>query len=172
MDFEIRSEDAAEANDIFEVTQAAFAGAEHSSGTEGFVVNALRERAMLTVSLVGMVEGQLVGHIALSPVRLSDGTLGWYGLGPLSVLPRYQRVGIGRALVEEALKRLRDLGASGCVVLGDPFYYSRFGFRVREALVYPGVPSEYFQAMSFDGVFPSGEVAYDVAFEATDSTSL
>ena len=78
--------------------------------------------------------------------------------------PGAQKRGVGRLLVERALEELQKRGAVGCVVLGDPAYYARFGFRVWPSLSLPGIPPEYFQAMSFGLEVPTGEVAYDVAF--------
>ena len=66
--------------------------------------------------------------------------------------------------MECALEEMRALGAAGCVVLGDPSYYSRFGFKLEPSLVLPGVPSEYFQAIAFDGSLPSGIVSYHESF--------
>lgn len=77
-------------------------------------------------------------------------------------------MGIGSQLMRSALTALEARGASGCVLLGDPDYYARFGFKAVEGLVYPGVPAEYFQALSFNGTFPRGEVAYHAAFSAQD----
>jgi putative acetyltransferase len=68
--------------------------------------------------------------------------------------------------MKSSLAALEAMGASGCVLLGDPDYYERFGFKVVEGLVYPGVPEEYFQALSFSGEFPQGEVTYHDAFSA------
>jgi putative acetyltransferase len=129
------------------VTIAAFLHAPHTSHTEQFIVAALRKSGQLTVSLVANADGAVVGHVAISPVSISDGASGWYGLGPISVAPEYQRGGIGSRLMREALRALREHGASGCVVLGEPEYYGRFGFRVDLSLSLPGVPPEYFQAM-------------------------
>jgi putative acetyltransferase len=72
------------------------------------------------------VDGCVVGHIAFSPVTLSDGTRNWYGLGPVSVLPAYQRQGIGRALIWEGLSRLKEMNARGCCLVGHPDYYPMF----------------------------------------------
>lgn len=58
------------------------------------------------------------------------------------------------------------LRAAGCVVLGEPSYYGRFGFRVSAKLVLPGVPPEYFQALHWTGAMPAGEVNYHPAFNA------
>lgn len=64
------------------------------------------------------------------------------------------------------LAELRALGAAGCVVLGEPGYYSRFGFNAEPSLVLPGVPAEYFQAISFNGSLPTGVVSYHDSFAA------
>lgn len=162
----IRKERSEDADRIHEVTTRAFQDAPHTSHTEQFIVRALREAGGLSVSLVAEYDGEIVGHVAISPVSVSDGAAGWYGLGPVSVLPEYQRRGIGSRLVEMALAEIEQGGASGCVVLGDPEYYRRFGFRVIDGLVLPGVPVEYFQAMSFDGDLAQGDVAYHEGFSA------
>ena len=162
----IRPETSADVDAIAEVTKAAFATLEISSHTEQFIVAALRAAGALTVSLVAVLDGRVVGHIAFSPVTLSDGTPGWYGLGPVAVEPPYQRQGIGTSLVAGTLLRLRALGAAGCVVVGDPAYYRRFGFGPPQGLVLPDVPPEYFMALSFASTWPAGTVAYHAAFTA------
>jgi putative acetyltransferase len=83
----------------------------------------------------------------------------------LAVDPTFQRQGIGGALVEECLDRLRSHAASGCVVLGDPTYYGRFGFRSHAGLSYKGAPAEYFMAVSFGAIIPQEEVTYHAAFD-------
>jgi putative acetyltransferase len=75
---------------------AAFKTVEISNHTEQFIIAALRAAKALTVSLVAESGGRVVGHVAFSPVTISDGTRNWYGLGPVSVLPAYQRQGIGK----------------------------------------------------------------------------
>lgn len=167
MDIGIRNETPADADAIEAVTAAAFLDAPHSSHTEQFIVNELRKAEQLTVSLVAEAEDLIVGHVAVSPVTISDGSSGWYGLGPISVMPAYQNRGIGSRLMEQALEALRGLGAAGCVVLGEPEYYRRFGFAAESALVLPGVPAEYFQAVRFRGRMPAGTVSYPEAFDAS-----
>lgn len=162
----IRAEMSADSQAIEAVTVTAFSSAPHTSHTEQHIVNALRRAGKLSVSLVAESEGAVIGHVAVSPVAISDGAPGWFGLGPVSVLPQYQRLGIGSQLVREALRLIREGGASGCVVLGDPEYYGRFGFRINPDLGLPGMPPEYFQAMSFDSSEPRGIVSYHEAFEA------
>jgi len=90
----IRSEIGADVDAITEVTVAAFKTLEISNHTEQFIIEALRANKALTISLVAEMDECVVGHIAFSPVTISDGTQNWYGLGPVSVLPRYQRKGI------------------------------------------------------------------------------
>ena len=160
----IRPEAPADTAAIEAVTVAAFRNAPHSSLTEHFIVRALREAGQLSVSLVADDDCTVVGHVAVSPVTISDGTVGWYGLGPVSVAPDRQGRGIGAQLVEHALSELRRTGASGCVVLGEPDYYSRFGFIAEPSLTLHGVPPEYFQAVTFAGPLPVGEVSYHESF--------
>ncbi|MBD9517586.1 GNAT family N-acetyltransferase [Pseudomonas sp. PDM22] len=167
MPYEIRRERPEDVAVIAEVTTAAFAVAEHRSGTEGAIVDALRTAGALSVSLVATLEGEVVGHVAFSPVTLDGADLGWYGLGPVSVRPDLHGRGIGAALIRAGLERLNALGANGCVVLGDPAYYPRFGFRQDPAIQYAGVPPEYFMALSLDGSKAAGQVAYHSGFSAT-----
>lgn len=166
MSVKIRSETPADREAIQSVTAAAFSNAPYSSHTEQFIVSELRSTGQLTVSLVAEEGGSIVGHIAISPVTISDGSSGWYGLGPLSVAPERQNQGIGTQLVRQALEQLRALGAAGCVVLGDPGYYGRFGFRAEPSLVLPAVSPVHFQAIRFQGELPAGVVSYAEAFNA------
>ena len=168
MKVEIRKETADDVPAIEAVTTSAFLNAPHTSHTEQFIVNALRKAGKLTISLVADSAGTVVGHVAVSAVSISDGAPGWSGLGPISVVPEHQRRGVGSRLMREALRILRDDGAAGCVVLGEPGYYGRFGFRVDPALVLPGTPSEYFQAVSFGSSRPRGIVSYHGAFNAQE----
>ncbi|MEW6445914.1 MAG: GNAT family N-acetyltransferase [Pseudomonadota bacterium] len=164
--FTIREESQADIPSIRDVTIAAFNTLEISNHTEQFIIEALRAARALTVSLVAEADAQVVGHIAFSPIELSDGTQGWYGLGPLSVLPRLQRQGIGKALVREGLARLKALGAGGCCVVGHPDYYPKFGFARLPGLVLEGVPPEVFFSLHLDGPMPQGTVAFHPAFFA------
>nr|WP_276316701.1 N-acetyltransferase [Halomonas flagellata] len=163
----IRPETPGDAEAIEAVTVAAFREAPHSSQIEQHIVRALRAAGALSVSLVAECDGEVVGHVAASPVTLSDGTPGWFGLGPVSVLPGWQGRGIGSALVKACLARLRERGARGCVLVGEPGYYQRFGFRSLPGLVLPGVPPEYFMALSWGNEGPRAQVAFHPAFAAT-----
>ena len=161
--YAIRAELPGDAEAIRGIVEAAFADAPHSAGTEPVIVESLRERGELTVSLVALAD-EIVGHVAFSPVRIEDGSPNWIGLGPVAVLPRRQGEGIGAALIRIGIERLRATGAAGCVVLGDPGYYGRFGFTADPRLRYPGPPAEYFQRLVLRGRAPSGVVTYSPAF--------
>ena len=160
----IRNETHADVGTITEVTIAAFKTLEISNHTEQFIIAALRAAKALTVSLVAEVDGRVVGHIAFSPVTISDGSPNWYGLGPVSVLPECQRRGVGSALIQEGISRLKDLGARGCCLVGHPEYYRRFGFQNVRGLVHEGVPEEVFFALSLDGHIPHGIVEFHAGF--------
>jgi predicted N-acetyltransferase YhbS len=161
----IRHEQPSDVDAIELLTEAAFRNAPHTSHTEQFIVNELRSANQLTVSLVAVDGDAIVGHVAISPVTISSGESGWYGLGPISVSPSRQGKGIGSSLMRAALAELERLGAVGCVVLGEPAYYGRFGFKSNPGLELPGVPPEYFQAVSFGAEIPVGRVYYHEAFE-------
>lgn len=162
----IRAECAADIAAIDALTVAAFEYAAHSSHTEQFIVRDLRRAGALFLSLVAEEGGALIGHVAISPVSISHTDARWYGLGPISVAPAWQGRGVGTALMQAVLQELRASGAAGCVLLGEPGYYGRFGFKAQPELLLPGAPAEYFQALSFDGEMPRGTVNYHAAFSA------
>lgn len=166
----IRSETDADVNAITAVTIAAFKGLAISNHKEQFIVAALRAAKALTISLVAELDGRVIGHIAFSPVAIADGTPNWYGLGPLSVLPAYQRQGVGKALIHEGLARLKALNAQGCCLVGHPDYYPQFGFKHSPDLVLAGVPPEAFFALSFDGRTPQGAVTFHDGFKANSDS--
>lgn len=151
---------------ITEVTIAAFKSLEISNHTEQYIINALRAAKALAVSLVAEMDGRVVGHIAFSPITISDGATGWYGLGPVSVLPEHQRKGVGKALIQEGLSRLKAMNAGGCCLVGHPDYYKRFGFRNLQELVYESVPPEVFFALPFTEKVPKGTVVFHEGFSA------
>jgi len=162
----IRKETVADIEAITEVTIAAFRTLPISNHTEQFIINALRVANALTISLVAEMDGRVVGHIAFSPVTISDGSLKWYGLGPVSVLPEYQRQGIGKSLIQEGLSLLKELSGQGCTLVGDPNYYKRFGFRNTPKLVHEGIPQEVFLALPFTEKVPQGVVVFHEGFLA------
>jgi len=162
---DIRPENPGDAAAIERVITSAFREAEHSSGNEAAIVDKLREAGDLSVSLVATENDRIVGHVAFSPVAVDGRNDGWFGLGPVAVVPDRQRHGIGGALIEAGLAVLRVRGSRGCVVLGEPAYYRRFGFIYHPDLRLAGVPAEYFQALMFNERPCSGQVKYHSAFD-------
>ena len=147
------------------VVATAFAASRHGHNGEAGIVERLRERGELAVSLVAEIEvAGIVGHIAFSPVAIADGARDWFGLGPVAVLPAHRRAGIGAALIEAGIAQLRARGAAGCVVLGDPRFYARFGFLRDLALSFPGPPPSAFQRVVWSQSAPRGVVSYSPAF--------
>ena len=147
------------------VTVVAFESSAYGHHNEADIVEALRADGALAVSLVAEADGEIVGHVAFSPVRIATSEGGWFGLAPLSVAPAWQGRGVGQALVREGLRQIEALGAAGCVVLGDPAYYGLFGFQNDPALRY-GEASPYLQRLVLRGRPPSGEVRYHSVFGA------
>lgn len=150
---------------IENVTKAAFSGKSYSDQTEHLILNRLRATGALTLSLVAVTNEQVVGHVAFSIVTINGEDKGWFGLGPLSVLPELQKQGLGSQLINAGLALIREKGAQGCVLEGSPAYYNRFGFKSYPQLHYEGAPApEYFMALPFYDELPSGKVEFHSAF--------
>jgi putative acetyltransferase len=165
MDVLIRSEKPSDIEAIEQVTIAAFNGKWYSDQTEHLVVSRLRDAEALSVSLVAEIDGKVVGHVAFSAVTINGEDKGWYGLGPVSVLPEIQKQGIGSKLIHEGLSIIKKKGAKGCVLEGDPNYYQRFGFKNHPVLFYEGTPDpKYFMALPFYEDVPEGKVEFHQAF--------
>ena len=162
----IRDETSRDGKAISEVIAAAFQGHPHSQQREGALVEALRADGALHVSLVAVEDGRIIGHIAFSAVTIDGVDEGWFGLGPVAVLPEMQGRGIGRALIEAGLERIKTLGAAGCVLVGEPEFYQRFGFRGDPRWTLSGIPPEYFMALILPPgrETPAGEARYHAAF--------
>lgn len=162
---QIRPETPSDHAAIAALTAAAFAGAEHSDGSEPAIIARLRADQDITHALVTEEAGQIIGHAAFSPVTIDGKDHGWFGLGPISVRPDHQKHGVGGALIQHGLALLRAQGAAGCVVLGDPAYYTRFGFTPYPVLRYEGPPPEYFMALPLSSKpVPQGRIDYAPAF--------
>ncbi len=160
----IRQECNDDINAIEKVTIEAFKSHPHSNQTEHKIVAKLRNDNALSVSLVAEVNNVIVGHIAFSKVKINDEFIEWYGLAPVSVTPEYQNQGVGSQLILSGLNAIRELNAKGCVLLGEPEYYNRFGFKAHSELVFKGVPPEYFQSLRLSGDMPNGNIEYHEAF--------
>src|SRR5215213_6183450 len=163
---EIRLEQAGDAYVIRRLTNVAFQSVPYSRKTEAAIVDALRAAGALTISLVAVENGEIVGHVAFSPATVGGKGGHWYGVGPVSVWPSQQRKGIGQALIHQGLDRLRHLSATGAVLVGDPGYYGRFGFVSNPAVRCGDVPLEYALHLAFTDAVPRGEIAFHPGFDA------
>ena len=164
----LRPEAAGDAAAIRSVIEMAFREQPHSRQTESRVVERLRQAGGMSLSLVAQRPDGVVGHLACSPVQISGDAPGWHSIGPLAVNPAHQGTGVGTALVWHALRTLRHLGAAGCVALGEPAYFGRFGFRSTPALRLPGAPHGCFLVRPFERLTPLGLVSLHPAFELID----
>jgi putative acetyltransferase len=128
------------------------------TGAEARLVQLLRGTGRLSVSLVAEASGTVIGHVAFSPVSAATGAVG-AGLAPVAVLESHRRQGVAARLIEAGLAACRSAGFGWAVVLGEPAYYSRFGFQAASAF---GLSDEYgggpaFQALELvPGGLPSG----------------
>lgn len=161
----IRPESAADQAAIAVINRQAFAVQAHSDQQEDQLVAALRQAGALSLSLLAEAGGEALAHVAFTPVLFDALPCNWFALAPLAVLPAWQRRGIGSALAAEGLRRLAASGAAGCVVLGEPAYYRRFGFRAGLTCEF-AVPAGYFMALPFAGTdWPKvAEVAFHPLF--------
>lgn len=142
----IRFESPDDAASIYFVNEQAF-----QQPNEAQLIDKLRKNLKFYLSLVAILDNQIVGHIFLSPVELeNNSTFKGLGLAPLAVLPQYQRQGIGSKLVEKALEIAKETGYEAVVVLGHPHFYQRFGFSSAKlrgiSCEYP-VPDDVFMAL-------------------------
>ncbi len=160
----VRPENPSNSEVISRVISSAFKNHLHSNQKEPDIVSQLRDSSVLTVSLVAVYEGKVIGHIAFSPVKINSNECFWYGLAPVSVSPEYQKSGVGSQLINTGIDAIKAQGAEGCVLLGEPEYYKRFGFEAVSSLVLEGVPPEYFLASRFKNNIPEGKVEYHQAF--------
>jgi predicted N-acetyltransferase YhbS len=161
----IRHENEDDHEAISETTIVAYKDYPYSQQTEHLIIDELRKASALTVSLVAVINEQVIGHIAISPVTISDGTSDWYGLGPLSVLPEFQGQDVGSKLIKTGLSVIKnDFGGRGCVLLGSPCFYFMFGFVNYPQLIHEGIPQEMFLALPFTENVPNGIVKFHPAF--------
>ncbi len=160
----VRPETFQDVGAIRSINISAFRNHPFSRQTEHLIVEALRAADALEISLVAEFDGSVVGHIALSRAQIGDTASGWYLLGPVAVRPDFQGQGIGRALIEAGLGALRSKGAHGCVLVGDPAFYTRFGFEPLPGVACAGVPDENVLCLRITGPMPLGEVSHHPAF--------
>lgn len=165
IEINIRPEQKRDISRIRKVIGSAFNSISYSNQKEHLLVDAIREAGALDLSLVAELDGEVVGHIAFSKVMINGKKSSWFGLAPVSVLPEYQNKGIGSKLISEGLKQIKKLGAEGCVLLGEPEFYNRFGFMQADQLTLEDVPPEYFLVQTCTDEIPSGTVEYHPLFK-------
>ena len=146
----IRQEIEKDHEEVYKLVKEAFETAEHADGNEQDLVEALRKGSAFVpeLSLVAEIDGELAGHILFTRAKVGEDTV--LVLAPLSVKPKFQRQGVGTALIEQGHKIARELGYSYSLVLGSEKYYPRFGYIPAEQLgiqVPEGIPSPNFMAM-------------------------
>jgi putative acetyltransferase len=147
----LRNEAVADYEAVHEVHRLAFGQLQ-----EAELVSRLRGAVDPSLSLVAVLEGRVVAHVLFSPVTLDDSPgLLWLGLAPVGVLPSFQGQGIGSQLIQNALERCTAAEFEVIVVLGDPRYYSRFGFTLAAPL------GLHYESSAFDRAFQVLELAPD-----------
>lgn len=170
---QIRYEQSNDIERISHIHYTAFKGHPiHAPGAEPvehIIVERLRASSALSLSLLAEENKEAVGHIAISPATVGKSALGWYLLGPVGVVPSHQGKGIGSALIRAALQQMQDRGTSGIVLVGEPKFYMRFGFRNMQGLTYQGVPDQYVLALPFTDKAPEGEIVAHNAFDVVGS---
>jgi putative acetyltransferase len=164
--YTIRPERPGDEVPIHDLVKRAFAPMPFSGGDEQDLVDALRADGDLVQSLVAVdPDATIIGHISFSPATIDQQACGWFQMAPVSVSPEVQRSGIGSALIEAGIVRLRADGAQGVAVVGNPVYYERFGFRVIEGLApLSERDAQFFRAMVLAGEVPRGILRYAPAF--------
>lgn len=165
----IRKERPEDYETIYTVIKDAFKSAEHADGNEQDLVNDLRkgDSFIPELSLVAEVDGKIVGHIMFTKATVAGRSV--LALAPLSVLPAYQRKGIGKALIEEGHKIAKNMGYTYSIVLGSEKYYPRAGYSPAENFGIKApfdVPSENFMAYKIDEFSPmiNGTIKYAKEF--------
>ncbi|MBB2672129.1 UNVERIFIED_ORG: putative acetyltransferase [Rhizobium esperanzae] len=166
MEMLIRYETPADIDAIHDLTSIAFAPMPYSDGTEAEIIRRLRASGDLTISLIAHEDGEMLGHVAFSPVTINGVHDGWFGLGPISVRPERQRQGIGKALIAKGLALLEEMGASGCALIGNPEVYRSAGFSSDGRLSYHDLDTRFVQHIVLRGPAPSGTLRFAPAFES------
>ena len=161
----IRPERPDEAAAIHAMVTRAFDGHPFSDGDEQDVIDRLRADGELVLSLVAEADGRVLGQVTYSRALLASGEQGWFVLGPVAVEPEHHGKGIGRALIEAGEAAMRERGAKGLTVLGNPDIYRRFGFLQNTPMWLAGELGWAFQVKSFGGPIPDTEQRYVAAFD-------
>lgn len=162
---QIRPETPHDVDAIHHLTKQAFAPMPFSDGTEPDNIRTLRNHGDLTLSLIAEEGGEIIGHVAFSPVTLDGAHNGWFGLGPISVRVDKQKQGIGTALVHTGLKALKTQNANGCALIGNPAVYGPMGFKSNGLLHHGDLELRLVQHITFNGPAPTGTLQFAAAFD-------
>ena len=164
--FAIVTERPGDAAAIYDLVKRAFAPMPFSDGDEQDLVNALRDQGDLALSLVALDDaGVVIGHIGFSRATIDGVHVGWFQMAPVAVCPQQQLRGIGSAMIRAGLAQIRQQGARGAAVVGNPAYYERFGFCQCPQLMPPSQSeAPYLRALAFEGDVPTGRLGYAPAF--------
>ena len=164
MDITVRPERPGDETAIHDLTKRAFAPMPYAGGDEQLLPARFRAAGVLALSLVAELEGKIVGQVTLTPADAADGSPGWFALGPIAVEPDVQTHGIGSRLIEAAKAWMRAQGAAGCVLVGNPAYYGRFGWKTFPALAPVGEPAAYYQILPLAVAEPQCVVSFHPLF--------
>jgi len=157
----IRKETPEDYSRVIGLTEKAFESLEISDHNEGKLVDKLRKAPAFIdeLSLVAELNGQVVGHILFTPIVIDNGEQQFHSLvlAPVSVLPEFQKMGIGGQLIRAGHQKAKELGFQSAILLGHPEYYPRFGYKPASTW---GIKTHY--ELPSDDVF--------MAVELTDGT--
>lgn len=160
----IRPEQPQDREAIWTVTKAAFSGRPYAGGDEQDLINTLRDLGALSLSLVALDGKEVVGQVTFSPAEISSHVGSWFALGPVSVKPELQGARIGEQLIEAGIEAIKELGAWGCILTGDPNYYSRHGFRLSPSHCPTNESPEFFMLRQIKNQSPDGRFTFHPAF--------
>lgn len=150
---------------ISDLLRLAFFNQPYSNNDEYLLVEKLRKENALALSYVAIINDKIVGYIAFSPITIDGKKTNLLGLAPIAILPKYQRKGIGSALINSTLTQIKKQGFDGCVLVGFPDFYQKLGFISADPLVYSGVEKRYFMKLLFkNDIVLSGEIKFHPAF--------
>lgn len=160
----IRPERVEDHEAIYDITKRAFAPMPYADGDEQELIGRFRNAGVLALSLVAEKDGKMVGQITFTPAFAADGSAGWFALGPVSAEPELKHQGIGSQLIQAGIAWLKEQNAAGCILIGNPAYYSRFGFLPFPDLTPEGMPAEYYQILPLGAAQPDVVVGFHPLF--------
>ncbi|PHR16494.1 MAG: GNAT family N-acetyltransferase [Sphingopyxis sp.] len=160
----IRLEQHGDVAAIHDITERAFAPMRYADGNEQDLIDRFRDAGAMALSLVAEREGAVVGQVTFTEALAADGSSGWYALGPVAVEPGLQKQHIGSKLIEAGIAELRARDAAGCVLTGDPAYYSRFGFRPYPDLSPDAQVAAYYQILPLRVSAPDSVISFHPLF--------